>query len=580
MLVYGVEGDRNAACLVKDSKAYIEIAKFVQAYTTIIQNPNEFLSEIGEEVINPETDMLSWDQIVKIMTTCDLGFEPVPNEKQLVSYYAYAKQIGAINKGNKTIASVKDVAEAQKHYYNFIDEEAEKANAIYNRQHEITLARENEVHTIEDNLKKIKSDNLLLFCGMMLSVFFMGFGMVSMFLNNPIARIFGFSNQYVGAAVMFFGGFTAFCILDRFYIKTKKKYFRYQRSTRSAISRSERTSRDEKILKDRLAKYEEDLKVAKYELADKEKRFDVEKNIERLRERNRFYRMLRNRDEPILDGRQRKMTSLLDELDQSILFGKNGLFSMFVDEDGPRRGHHRMRRPEGFFEMLDSSLKEGIRSEKIKERDLDRSTAPTGMTSQPTAPGKRNPLFGLTIPALPAMGGLLTNRVFGERTIPEKPMPFETAHRDVDTRKLDLFYNSLKPTNDYRSMIDAHAAQAFSNIETMSTGVANFRILENINKEIELFDAQQRDIQIMDNIDTKSYSNHTAFGVVESMVSDEHKKLTELQRTQNELNKQRLEEQQRQREIEEQNRIAMKNLTNKFAGMANKDLNSYGGPGK
>ena len=45
MLVYGVEGDRNAASLVKDSKAYIEIAKFVQAYTTIIQNPNVTIDE-------------------------------------------------------------------------------------------------------------------------------------------------------------------------------------------------------------------------------------------------------------------------------------------------------------------------------------------------------------------------------------------------------------------------------------------------------------------------------------------------------------------------------------------------------
>ena len=48
MLVYGVEGERSAASLVKDSKAYIEIAKFVEAYTTIIQNPNEFLDDNDE----------------------------------------------------------------------------------------------------------------------------------------------------------------------------------------------------------------------------------------------------------------------------------------------------------------------------------------------------------------------------------------------------------------------------------------------------------------------------------------------------------------------------------------------------
>ena len=68
MLVYGVEGEKSAATMVKDSKTYIEIAKFVEAYTTVIQNPNEFLAEVGEQSINPDTDILSWNQLVKILT--------------------------------------------------------------------------------------------------------------------------------------------------------------------------------------------------------------------------------------------------------------------------------------------------------------------------------------------------------------------------------------------------------------------------------------------------------------------------------------------------------------------------------
>ncbi len=327
MLVYGVEGDRNAASLVKDSKAYIEIAKFVQAYTTIIQNPNVFLSEVGEEPINTETDILSWKQLVKIMTTCDLGFDPVPNEKQLVSYYSYAKQIGSISKETKDLATVDDVAEAQKHYYNFIDEETEKANVMYNKQHEIAQNRMKEVEIIDANLKDMKLKNSICLASMMLSVFLFAFGFISLFFDNAFARFIGFTNQYVGAVILMIIGGVGFFFADRYFVKTKYEYFGYKKSTSSAVSRSERTSRDEKILRDKLAKYEEDLKIAKYELADKEKRFDVEKNIERLRERNRYYRMLRDSDAMGRRGRERHRMSLLDELDRSLNSGDD-LFSL------------------------------------------------------------------------------------------------------------------------------------------------------------------------------------------------------------------------------------------------------------
>lgn len=332
MLVYGVEGEKSAATMVKDSKTYIEIAKFVEAYTTIIQNPNEFLTEIGEESINPETDLLSWNQLVKILTTCDLGFEPVPTEKQLVSYYTYARQIGSISKEVKQLATVSDVAEAQKHYYNFVDEETEKVTTMYNKQHEIASNRAKEVEIIDNNLKKIKAKNAIFFSGMMVSVFFIMLGIASVLFD-----IFGLGSQnqiarYVIGGLFIILGIVGFYVADKLYIKSKRNYFGYHKSTRDAVSRSEKTSLDEKVLRDKLAKYERDLKIAKYELADKEKRFDVEKNIEELRERNRYYRMLRRRDAGFeFDGfSKRRRMSLIEELEAS---NSESLFSIFGGDD-------------------------------------------------------------------------------------------------------------------------------------------------------------------------------------------------------------------------------------------------------
>ena len=363
MLVYGVEGDRNAATLVKDSKSYIEIAKFVQAYTTIVQNPNDFLSEIGEEPIDTKTDILSWKQLVTIMTQCDLGFDPVPTEKQLVSYYSYAKQIGSIKNENKVIASVSDVAEAQKHYYNFIDAETEKANVMYNKQHQIAQNRLKESERIDANLKKMEMKKSLYFALMMLSVFSVGFGFVSIFFSNPIATFVGFSSNLIGSFIFIIIGLVGFYYADKTFITAKKDYFGYKKSSMSAISRTERTCRDEKVLRDKLARYQEDLKIAKYELADKDKRFDVERNIERLRERNKFYRMFRERDGLGVDGYEKHKMSLLDELSQSGKFGKDGLFSLFGD-DKPHRRHNRMR-GEGFPTLEENENMRGFRARGI-----------------------------------------------------------------------------------------------------------------------------------------------------------------------------------------------------------------------
>ena len=67
MLFNNLTTERRASLIVKNSRFYIEIAKFVQAYTTIVKNPNEFLAEINEPFIDAKKQHLSWDQLKKIM---------------------------------------------------------------------------------------------------------------------------------------------------------------------------------------------------------------------------------------------------------------------------------------------------------------------------------------------------------------------------------------------------------------------------------------------------------------------------------------------------------------------------------
>ena len=110
MLVNNVDGEQKVSSMLKNSSFYIEVAKFVQAYTTIIKNPNEFLQMAKLQTLVSESDKLSWEQLVKIMQTCDLGFNKVPTAMELVVYYNYALEMGSIEKQEKRIATVEDVA--------------------------------------------------------------------------------------------------------------------------------------------------------------------------------------------------------------------------------------------------------------------------------------------------------------------------------------------------------------------------------------------------------------------------------------------------------------------------------------
>ena len=103
MLINNVSTERRASLIVKNSAFYIEIAKFVQAYTTIVKNPNEFLQEIGQQHIDKKTQHLNWDQLVEIMQKCDLGFTSVPSRTDLVVYYNYALEMGSVDSLDKKV---------------------------------------------------------------------------------------------------------------------------------------------------------------------------------------------------------------------------------------------------------------------------------------------------------------------------------------------------------------------------------------------------------------------------------------------------------------------------------------------
>lgn len=290
MLFVDVEGEVSAASMVKDSKIYVEIAKFVQAYEAIVQDPNKFLTDINERPIDEETEVLTWEQFVKIATTCELGFNPKPDEATLVVYYSYAMQIGSISREAKRIATINDIAEAQKKYYNFIDDTTVIVENQYNKQHEIASRRAREAQEVESAISKKKLKIVGSSLGMAFGVLLCGLGLFGMFFEQlKIVKFIGFGNRFIGGIILMIIGFAIFFFLDRMFVKFRRDYLSYKDDTKNIISRSERTTNDELVLKDKLDKYKEDLKIAKYELADKNKNYDVTACIERLRGKNKYF---------------------------------------------------------------------------------------------------------------------------------------------------------------------------------------------------------------------------------------------------------------------------------------------------
>lgn len=306
MLINNVNGERVGASFVKNSSFYIEVAKFVQAYTTIVNNPNEFLREVGLSIIDEKRDRLTWTQFVKIVSGCDLGFKEVPTETELKVYYNYALEIGSLDSSVKKLATIDDVADAQKHYYNFIDEATDKAQSEYMKHHKVSISREREAANADSQLAMCKTLSVITFILTMFGVFIAMAGLVSFFYNNDLAQAVGsiipvWEKQYVGAIILSAIGIAIFALFDNLFLKYQDKYRDLKVATSMIFKRNDETLAREHVLKNKLDKLKRDLSVIQAELADKDKKFDVKNNIKILKATNKYYQKLCELEEEMFD---------------------------------------------------------------------------------------------------------------------------------------------------------------------------------------------------------------------------------------------------------------------------------------
>ena len=98
------------------------------------------------------------------------GTNTLNGEKMdLIVYYNYALEMGSVKSLEKKIASVNQVAEAQKHYYNFVDEEKSIAEEEYQKQKKIYDARQREMGYVDSQIVISKTKNYLCVFAMFLS---------------------------------------------------------------------------------------------------------------------------------------------------------------------------------------------------------------------------------------------------------------------------------------------------------------------------------------------------------------------------------------------------------------------------
>lgn len=297
MLFNNLTTERRSSLIVKDSRFYIELAKFVQAYTTIVKNPNEFLSEINEPAIDSKKQHLTWEQLVKIMQTCELGFKHIPTKMELIVYYNYALDMGSVKALEKKIASVDQVAEAQKHYYNFVDEEKASVEEEYLKQKKIYEARQREMNYVDGKIASQKTKNVLLAMAMFLSVVIGIVGIVSFFVDNALASAIGkiipiWKPQYVGGIVLIALMIFLFWLTNKYYVKTKYEYVKLKNASVTIFAREDEMLAKQNLLKKKLDEVSKDYKTVLREINDKNKTFDVKHNIEVLKTTNKFYQKL------------------------------------------------------------------------------------------------------------------------------------------------------------------------------------------------------------------------------------------------------------------------------------------------
>lgn len=297
MLINNVSTESRASLIVKNSEFYIDVAKFVQAYTTIVKNPNEFLREINKPEIDKENQHLSWDQFAEIMMKCDFGFGRILSRMDLVIMYNYALEIGSVDSLEKKIASVNDVAEAQKHYYNFVDDAKDRAEEAYQKQKRISENRARELGYVDGQLAKIRAKNWLSAIMMVVSILIGMVGAMGFFLDNTVVSFIGKllsigKPRVVGGIVLIVMMFLLFMLFNNIYVKTKRDFIKLNVASIALFEREKETSLKEHVLKSKLDALKKDYAVVRRELNDKNKKYDVKHNIDMLKTTNKYYKEL------------------------------------------------------------------------------------------------------------------------------------------------------------------------------------------------------------------------------------------------------------------------------------------------
>lgn len=297
MLINNVSTERRASLIVKNSAFYIEIAKFVQAYTTIVKNPNEFLQEIGQPHIDKKTQHLNWEQLVEIMQKCDLGFTQIPSRTDLVVYYNYALEMGSVDSLDKKIATVGEVAEAQKHYYNFVDDAKDRAEEAYQKQRRVVESRQREMGYVDGQLAKIRARNWVCAIMMFVAIAIGMIGITGFFLDNVICSSVGkiipvWNPNYVGGIIMIAVMIGLFVLFNNLFVRTKRDFTKLSQASATIFSRGEETYLKEQVLKRKLDALKKEFLTVQTELNDKNKKFDVKHNIDVLKTTNKYYQRL------------------------------------------------------------------------------------------------------------------------------------------------------------------------------------------------------------------------------------------------------------------------------------------------
>ena len=228
------------------------------------------------------------------MQVCDFGFEHSPSDMDLLIYYNYAITMGSVTALEKRLASVDQVAEAQKHYYNFVDEEKTNAEEEYMKQKKIYEARQREMSYVDGKIAVGKAKNVFLSIMMFLSVVIGLVGMVSIFVDNKIASTIGkiipiWKAQYIGAIIMILLMFVMFALFNMLYNKSNYEFERLRQASATLFDKEDELIAKQQVLKNKLDEVSKDYNTVIKEINDKQQKYDVKHNIDVLINTNKYY---------------------------------------------------------------------------------------------------------------------------------------------------------------------------------------------------------------------------------------------------------------------------------------------------